>query len=130
MTGRRTFLSTLSFSANMSGDRPGRAVANIDTSVLRAGSHRRATSDADGVASGGARLAGGHSGQVGLGHGERNKLSGRVETDLLADVLAMIVDREDTQVQRLGDLPAGLPLTNVFEDLEFPARERVIGLHS
>ena len=70
------------------------------------------------------------SGRVRLRHRERDKLSGRVKTDLLADVLAVIVDREDAKVQRLGDLAAGLPLTNLLQDFKFPAREYVISLHN
>ena len=74
--------------------------------------------------------ADGQSGRVGLRHRERDKLSSRVKTHLLADVLAVIVDREDAQVQRLGDLPAGLPLTNLLQHFHFPSREWVVGLHS
>lgn len=53
-----------------------------------------------------------------------------MKTDLLADVLAVVIDREDAQVQRLGDLPAGLALTNLLQNFNFPGRERVIGWHS
>src|ERR1700690_836513 len=120
MTGRSTFSSTLSFRANMSGPRPARAVTNIDTSsrrrppeaaVLREGSHRLGDRAMRPARAFGVTSVHGHSSRVRLRHRERDKLRGRMKTDLLADVLAMIVDREDAQVQRLRDLAAGFPLT-------------------
>jgi hypothetical protein len=63
-----------------------------------------------------------------LHYSERNKLGGRVKTHLLADVLAVIVHREDAQVQRAGNLSAGLALTNHFKYFLFPWCEHVVGL--
>ena len=63
-------------------------------------------------------------------YGERNELGGGVETHFLADVFAVIVHRVDAQVQRLGNLPAGLPLANLLQHFPFPSRECVFGWHS
>lgn len=57
---------------------------------------------------------------------ERDQLGSGVDAKLLADVLAMVVYREDAQVQVSCDLAACLAFRQKVQDFLFPARQDVI----